>query len=120
MKNYKDFKQINLGSSEIAALTLTGMNAGGGQAKILSFSEDGDYRGYFVNEEIEIPSHYTLKEEFTNWLSVYDDTDLRLKISAPKIQVYRAGALSCLIYAPNGTAKRKLFSKDGITAWDNV
>ena len=44
MKNYKEFKRVYLGSSDVASLTLRAPNI----SHVLTFGEDGAYFAYFV------------------------------------------------------------------------
>lgn len=53
MKNYKEFKRIYIGSSDIASLTLRAPNI----SHILTFCEDGVYFAYLVEGEAEIGEH---------------------------------------------------------------
>lgn len=75
----------------------------GSEVEILKFGQDDSYSAYFVDEEIELPEHYELVAEGSNWLWVYDDAGRALRCSAEKIQIYRAGQMGCLIYAPKGS-----------------
>lgn len=98
MKNYKDFDIISLGGSDGAVLSLVTDNS----IDYLYFGEDGEYKAYFVNEEIELPSHYKKVFETTGFVGILDDDKSEVTIKADKIEIYRAGERGCLIYAPNG------------------
>ena len=102
MKTYKEFETVNIGGSDGAALILARPEKLG----YLYFGEDGEYKAYFINEEIEIPSHYTKRAEAESWLRIYDDDEKAIEIEAEHIEIYRAGEMGCLIYAPNGTYRK--------------
>ena len=104
MKTYKEFEIVNIGGSDGAALILASPE----KLEYLYFGEDGEYKAYFINEEIEIPSHYTKRAEAESWLRIYDDDEkaIEIEIEAEHIEIYRAGEMGCLIYAPNGTYRR--------------
>lgn len=101
-RNYKDFNKIFIGESDIASVVLRSWNS----ASILNFGQDDSYLAYFVDEEIEIPAHYSLVFESDYWLKIFDDSSLAREIRADKIRVYRAGEMGCLIYAPGGSVIR--------------
>lgn len=96
--NYKDFNKVSLGYSDIASLVFRGPKT----LTEIKFGEDGHYNAYFVTEEIDIPSHYTLVAESETWGKIYDDDSMVLSVYADKISIYRAGEMGILIYAPNG------------------
>ena len=52
---------------------------------------DGDYKGYLVDETVEIPSYYKKVYEADTWLKIYDDETMVLQVRAKKINVYNAG-----------------------------
>lgn len=97
MKTYRDFPKINLGYSDIAALVLRGCD----NFAEVRFGGDGSYSAYYVTEEAKIGEHYTEVFSCTTWLWIYDDEQRVAGIYAPKIKVYRAGEMGCIIYAPN-------------------
>lgn len=97
-KTYKDFDKIYLGESDVASLVLRTWDS----LELLKFGQDDSYDAYFVNEEIELPTHYTLVFSATSWLKIYDDFRLTKKIYGDRIEIYRAGEMGCLIYAPGG------------------
>lgn len=97
MKNYKDYPKQFIGESDIASLTLRSP----GRLEFLNFGEDGDYRAYIVDENAKIGEHYELELEFSEWLTIYDDTELTFKARAEKINVYRAGDFGCIIQLIN-------------------
>ena len=90
-KNYKD-KTIDLGYSDIATLILKSpCNIGE-----VHTGSDGDYKGYLVDETVEIPDYYKKVYEADTWLKVYDDEAMVFETRAKKINVYNAGK-SCII-----------------------
>ena len=93
MKNYKNYEKQFIGSSDIASLTLRAPR----KAMLLDFGQDARYSAYVVDEECEIPEHYTLVAEAENWMKVYDDDQLTAEFRANRIEVYRAGEMGCLI-----------------------
>lgn len=93
MMNYKEFKKIYIGSSDIAALTLS---SGKGVFR-LCFQEDGDYYAYLVTEPAEIGTHYHLEWECETWLKIFDDEGLVKTIKAYKMKIYRAAMRGCII-----------------------
>lgn len=108
MKNYHDFEKVYIGISDIGTVITVGMGEKGLKTDSISFGSDGVYTAYFVNEEIEIPTHYRLEQEFAYWLKIYDDQKCQLYIRAAKgktIKIYRAGMFGCLIYAPGAEIK---------------
>ena len=109
MKDYHDFEKVYIGSSDIATVITVGMSTEGPfKTDSISFGSDGVYTAYFVNEEIEIPTHYRLVNEFAYWLKIYDDRKCTLYIRAAKgktIKIYQAGMFGCLIYAPGAEIK---------------
>lgn len=96
MKNYKEFKRMYIGYSNIASLTLRAPNL----SHILTFGEDGAYYAYLVEGEAEIGGHYQLEFECSHcWLWIYDDTERVMSIGDARttIKVYRAGLKGCII-----------------------
>ena len=90
-KNYKE-KTIDLGYSDIATLILKSpCNIGE-----VHTGSDGSYKGYLVDETIEIPDYYKKVYEADTWLKVYDDEAMVFEARAEKINVYNAGN-SCII-----------------------
>lgn len=55
MKDHREYKKIPLGESDIASLLLR-HPAG---CEMLDFGEDGSYSAYLVDDDCEIPEHYT-------------------------------------------------------------
>ena len=98
MKNYKEFEKISLGGSDGAAIIMASYP----KLEYLFFGGDGKYKAYFINEEIELPAHYTKQAEFENWVRIYDDDERMVTIEAKYIEIYRSGEFGCLIYAPGG------------------
>ena len=109
MKNYHDYCNLYLGSSDIATLIGVGMSKEGPlTTNTLKFGGDSRYTAHFINEEFEIPAHYRLECEFEYWLKVYDDERCTLYIRAGKgkpIKIYQSGMYGCLIYAPGATVE---------------
>ena len=100
MKDYKDFEKKYIGTSDIAALVLIGISKEGGvNPQMLHFGKDGSYSAYIVegDDDVEIGEHYHKVAEFKNWLSIYDDNDLTMKLYADKIIIYRAREMGCII-----------------------
>lgn len=101
MKTYRNFKKVNIGQSDIAALTLVGCNEKsetGLVSKLLYFGEDGEYSAYIVTDPyIEIGGHYQKIASFSHWLRIYDDDEKTYEIKAKKIIVYRSGSFGCII-----------------------
>lgn len=91
MKNYKD-KTIGLGYSDIATLILKSP----GNIGEVHTGSDGSYKGYLVDETVEIPDYYKKVYEADTWLKVYDDDVMVFEARAKKINVYNAGK-SCII-----------------------
>ena len=65
-----------IGSSDYAAILVSGCKDGNLDSQYIHFGEDGTYNAYIVNGNAEIVSHYELEGEFENWLKVYDDHGL--------------------------------------------
>lgn len=99
-ENYKN-KMAFVGESDIAALVAV---APGGPS-FIRFGEDGSYKAYIVEDEI-VPEHYTKVAEFNYWLRIFDDNELTLEITAPKIEIYRAGSFGMIIKAPGFKLKK--------------
>ena len=92
MKNYKE-KTIQLGESDIASLVIRTAN----ELTELKFGGDGIYKAYIVEEDVEIPSHYTkVFETKSNWTKIYDDEEMVSRFNRP-LEIYRAGEYSCII-----------------------
>ena len=104
MKNYKDFRKIFIGDSDIAALIMVGYKKGVGVVpQMLNFGQDDSYYAYIVDENVvEIGSHYSTVAEFSDWLRIYDDDGLVEYLEADKIIVYRAAEMGCVIHLING------------------
>lgn len=104
MKDYHEFNNIYMGSSDIATLIAVGMSeADGLKLEQIKFGGDRRYTAHYIDEEIEIPNHYELLGEFFYWLKIYDDDRCRVKIKAPhggSVKIYRSGNYGCLIYGP--------------------
>jgi hypothetical protein len=96
-KNYKDFKHQFVGASDVAALVVVGMEEGEMQARVLDFGGDGDYFAYVIDEDCELPAHYSLALSFTTWAKIYDDAGLTGDFNAQKINIYRAGSYGVIV-----------------------
>lgn len=99
MKTYKDFEQVYIGGSDIAALILVGCYKEEGlKTQTLNFGEDGSYRAYIVTDpEAEIGNHYKKVATFNYWLKIYDDDGKTYEVRAREINIYRAGDFGCII-----------------------
>ncbi len=115
MKNYKFYETISLGSSDIATLILSGIKDSTGLSlEKLTFGEDGNYSAYLVDAEAEIGSHYTLVNEFTKWLKIYDDDECMADLSADIIKIYRAGEFGCIIQLFNANLAQCHYNSRGV------
>lgn len=101
---YKKYEKRYIGSSDIAALTLTGMRPADEQGDCtgiktfaLHFGGDGNYDAYICDEDAEIGEHYALETTFAHWLRIYDDDGLVRKFYADTIKIYRAAERGCVI-----------------------
>lgn len=99
MKNYKEFNQIALGTSDIASITVrTPMDA-----FVVHFGKDSDYYAYLIEGEAEIGGHYTLvKECDACWMRVFDDNKLTFESknyygTYNTLRIFRAGEHGCII-----------------------
>ena len=113
--NYKEYQKCYIGSSDVAALTLTGMRPAdepgdctGLKTSALHFGGDGSYDAYLVDEDAEIGTHYTLEATFAHWLRIYDDSGLTCKLRANIIRIYRAGEFGCIIQSCTGNGKTNI------------
>jgi hypothetical protein len=109
MYNYKDFRKVYLGTSDIARLILVGTN----DCQFLDFGGDDEYSAYLIPQNCPLASHYHEVARFNTRVSIYDDTQLRLEISRNPnvsdevIRIYRAGDYGCAIRIPIGSEIRK-------------
>ena len=103
VKTYKDFNKVYIGESDMAKLVLVGVSheSGDVEASILTFGGDSDYSAYVIDENVTVPDHYHMVKDFDNWMTVYDDQSLTMKIRAKHIEVYRAGDYGCIIRTSN-------------------
>ena len=99
MKTYKDFEQIYIGASDIAALILVGCYKEEGlKTQVLNFGEDSNYKAYIVTDaEAVIGNHYEKVTSFNHWLKIYDDDGKTYEVRAKEINIYRAGNFGCII-----------------------
>lgn len=97
------------GSSDIATLTLVGIDAETKKvtAALLPFGADSVYRCTLVTGKDALPEYYKKKNSFSHWLKVYDDDGLVLDITLDAeekktnvIDVYRSGDCAYGIYTP--------------------
>lgn len=118
MKSYKDFKQVRIGYSSEACLTLTGGDRKSLASKTvyLEFGDGGitthDYSAYLVEGECEIGSQYTLVTEFREFMIISTGSGTicaRYEVGEDGlIRVYRAGESDCIIQLlpQNGEAEK--------------
>lgn len=108
-KQYKDFPQRCIGSSDIASLTLVGMTADGLTAKFLHFGEDGSYEAYIIGEaDVEIGAHYELVASFRYWMNIFDDSSCTASFRGDSINIYRSGNYGCIIQCIGDEACRSM------------
>lgn len=94
MKTYKDYPKISLGYSDMSELIVRTP----ADLAFLYFGKDGSYSAYVVDEECEIPEHYTLRGKTNaHWLKVYDDEGLTATFYGTEISIYRAGEMGCIV-----------------------
>lgn len=120
MRSYKDYEKHSIGSSDIAALTFTGIKPLIGlAAEMIKFGSDGNYTAYFVDENAVIGPHYQKIATFSHWLKIYDDSELvRTLRHDGLINVFRAGEFGCIIQCtrspdadPNNIQSATFYSK---------
>lgn len=111
---YKDYERLYIGTSDIAALTLTGMcpanepgDCTGLKTFALHFGGDGSYNAYICDDAAEIGAHYRLETTFSHWLRIYDDEGLVRKFYADIIRVYRAGERGCIVQLCGSAENKK-------------
>lgn len=97
MKNYKEYEKVCFGESDIATLIFVGFSDDGLKIHPVHFGGDDAYFGRIVDEDTDIPEHYSLEAEFTNWLTVYDDDTATIKLHGDVIKVYTAGEYGVMI-----------------------
>lgn len=95
--NYKAYDTTYIGSSDVAALTLTGCTDDGLIAEVLQFDQKGSYRAYIVPADTIIGEHYTLKYTFNSWLKIYDDSGLSAQFTGSTINIYRDDSEECIV-----------------------
>lgn len=106
-KNYKE-NVIELGYSDIASLIFRGPC----KAEVVNTGSDGFYKGYIVDETIEIPEYYELVFETEHWLRVYDDLSLVVNMSCRKFKIYNAGRSFIIQCAGEYTVDKIVASAD--------
>lgn len=94
--NYKEFKKVHIGTSDIAALTLRSVC----DVANLSFGGDNSYYAYECFGEVEIPERYNLVFEGKTWLRIYDDNGLSYikHKHGQTVKIYRCGDYDCIIH----------------------
>lgn len=98
MKSYKNYGKRFIGVSDIASLSLVGLEESGRlKHAFLNFGMDGRYSAYIVDKDAEIGGHYKLRDTFYGWLKIYDDDELVVEYRGAEIKVYRAGEKGCII-----------------------
>lgn len=132
MRDYHEYKKIDLGGSDIAVITLTGCAPEGEasdyglKACFLRFVEDGDYSAYVVDADAEIGAHYRMVTSFETWMRTFDDDGHGVEFKADKIVVYRAGEYGCIVQllnkdrSPENLKYKKdcSWNKNIVTEWD--
>lgn len=98
-RNYKDCPRLELGLSDIAALTVAGMSedGSGAVAALLNFGGDGDYSAYLADDSTQIPGHYTRALAFRSWAKVFDDFGRMTEFSGRRIEFWRAGDFGLIV-----------------------
>lgn len=90
MKDYKDYEKIGIGSSDISALLLGGLDEKSELiSKYIEFRHDGDYSAYLVDEETRINESFKLLFISHHWLVIYDDIERARQIRGRQIKVYQ-------------------------------
>lgn len=86
---YKDYPRVNIGTSDIAALTVRSQH----NLFNLTFGGDDTYRAYIVDDKAEIGEHYKLVFEGETWIKIYDDNELTFDFHSygSKIKIFRSG-----------------------------
>lgn len=104
-KNYKEYPRECIGTSDISTLIVAspdisaGSGRGGdtGLVKELWFGADNVYNAYIVDDECEIPAHYSHWATGRSWLKIYDDQGISFSCYANMIRIYRAGDFGVII-----------------------
>lgn len=90
MKDYKDYEKINIGSSDISALLLGGLDERSELiSKYIEFRHDGDYSAYLVDNEASIGEDFKLLFVSYHWLVIYDDVERTRQLRGRQIKVYQ-------------------------------
>jgi len=98
MKSYKNYEKHFIGGSDIASLSLVGLEESGRlKHAFLNFGMDGSYSAYIVDKDAEIGGHYKLRDTFYGWLRIYDDEELVVEYHGKEIKIYRAGEMGCIV-----------------------
>lgn len=109
---YRTYRQENIGSSKIAALTLIGPSpdAPGGLASVpVFFDKNGNYSAYIVDGNVEMETGCSLAASFTSWMKIYDDNGLAREYRAGRICVYHGHDTVIQLFSDPG----KVPSKEG-------
>ena len=99
------YKKKLLGNSDIATLIAVGITPDNERKSLtdwlktttIHFGSDGHYEAYIVDDECDIPSHYSLVSEFKAWLKIYDDHECVYRVDAKIIKVFQAGEFGCIM-----------------------
>lgn len=105
MRDYHFNEKINLGSSDIARVTLIGWNGKNCVAEFLKFGSDGSYKAYTATPE-EVPESYEKIAVFRGWVNVVDDDEIVAKIRGDEIAFYRRGEFGCIVTGADLEASR--------------
>lgn len=105
---YKDYKKQGIGYSDIASLIMEGVRDGELKLERLLFGGDNSYDAYIVDDEAEIPEHYSKVAEFDKWFRLYDDERRVMNVHADKINVYRAGEYGCIIQIIDNIRRKEM------------
>lgn len=93
-RSHHSYERVFIGNSDIASLVLRSVPG----VFELHFGGDGNYSAYIVDEECAIPDYYRFEWEGRNWLWIYDDEGLTMRIEhRGAIRIYRAGDFGCII-----------------------
>lgn len=97
MKNYKG-KTINLGISDIGNIIISAPIIGNEDyVATLHFTEDGSYKAYLLEKDMQVPEHYRKVMDITSWIKIYDDDGIVFEARCSKIEIYRAGTFGVII-----------------------
>ena len=98
MANYKDFKKVYLGFSDIASLIIRDAEG----VTEIKFGTDGAYEAYeCFGNDVQIGEHYELVHKAKGWLKIYDDdecTYTRYYKNYRNCDIYRAGDYGIILH----------------------